>query len=60
MGRKTRVSKGYKKGILSEEEKKVLAANKDIAVQRAKALVEYGNPSTTIYRLLELLKEKQH
>lgn len=50
------LSKEYKKGVLSEEEKKVLAANKDQAILRAAALEEYDNPSTTIYRLLELLK----
>lgn len=50
------VSKGYKKGTLTEEEKNVLAENKDLAVERAKKMVEYYNPSTTVYRLLELLK----
>lgn len=53
------VSKEYKKGVLSEQEKKVLATNKDQAIQRAEALEEYDNPSTTIYRLLKLLKTKQ-
>lgn len=53
------VSKDYKKGVLSEEEKNVLAANKDIAIKRAKLLEKYANPSTTIYKLLELLKDKE-
>lgn len=53
------VSKEYKKGCLSEAEKKVLAGNKDLAIHRAVALAEFGNPSTTIYKLLEMLKEKQ-
>ena len=53
------VSKGYKKGTLSEEEKRVLAANKDVAIKRAKLLEKFANPSTTIYRLLELLKDKE-
>lgn len=53
------VSKGYKKGTLSEEEKSVLAANKDVAIKRAKLLEKFENPSTTIYRLLELLKDKE-
>lgn len=53
------VSKDYKKGVLSEEEKNVLAANKDIAIKRAKLLEKYANPSTTIYKLLELLKYKE-
>ena len=52
-------SKEYKKGVLSEDEKTVLAANRDVAIQRAKALKEYDNPSTTVYRLLELLKGKE-
>ena len=51
------VSKGYKKGTLSEEEKEVLAKNEDQAQERAKKLVEFQNPSTTIHRLLDLLKE---
>lgn len=52
-------TKDYKKGVLSEEEKNVLAANRDVAIKRAKLLEEYNNPSTTIYRLLELLKDKE-
>ena len=51
-----KVSKQYKKGALSEGEKKVLAESKDIAIKRAKKLLEFNNPSTTIYRLLEMLK----
>lgn len=54
-----RFTKDYKKGVLSEEEKNVLAANRDVAIKRAKLLEEYDNPSTTIYRLLELLKDKE-
>jgi hypothetical protein len=51
-----KVTKEYKKGILSEETKKVFAENKDLAVKRAKILAEYTNPSTMIYRLLDKLK----
>ena len=51
-----KVSKGYKKGALSEEEKKVLAEYRDLAVERAKKLVEYQNPSSMVYKLLEKLK----
>ena len=50
-----KVSKGYKKGVLSEEEKKVLAENSELAVERAKKLAEYQNPSTMVFRLLEKL-----
>ena len=50
-----KVSKEYKKGILSDREKKVLADNRNLATERAKCLEAYQNPSTTIYQLLELL-----
>ena len=50
------VSKEYKKGTLSEEEKEVLARNKELAVERAKILSENKNPSSTVYILLEKLK----
>lgn len=51
-----KVSKGYKKGVLSEEEKNVFAENRELAVVRARKLAEYQNPSTTVYKLLEMLK----
>ena len=51
-----KVSKEYKKGTLSEEEKDVLAKNKDLAIDRARKLAEYHNPSSTVYKLLEKLK----
>jgi hypothetical protein len=51
-----KVSKGYKKGVLSEEEKKVLAENSELAVERAKKLADYQYPSTMVYKLLEELK----
>lgn len=54
-----KVSKEYKKGTLSEEEKDVLAKNKELAIERAKALEVLNNPSTTIYRLLDLLKNRE-
>jgi len=54
-----KLSKEYKKGTLSEEEKDVLAKNKELAIERAKALDVLNNPSTTIYRLLDLLKNKE-
>ena len=52
-----KVSKEYKKGALSEEEKKVLAENRDLAVERAKKQAEYHNPSTTVFKLLEKLED---
>ena len=54
-----KVSKEYKKGTLSEEDKEVFAKNKKLAVERAKALDVFSNPSTTIYRLLDLLKNSE-
>lgn len=47
MGRKVRRSK---------EEKDVFAKNKEVAVERAKKLMENQNPSSTVYILLEKLK----
>ena len=51
-----KVSKGYKKGVLSEEEKKVFVENRELAVERAKNLSPFQNPSTTVFKLLEELK----
>ena len=53
-----KVSKEYKKGMLSEDEKSVLAEKKELAIQRAKSQDGFDNPSTTIYRLLEMLQGK--
>ena len=50
-----RITKGYKKGVLSEDEKKVLAENRELAVERAKKQADYKNPSTTVFKLLEEL-----
>lgn len=49
-------SKGYKKGVLSVEEKIVLTEKRDLAIERAGILVKYQNPSSAIYKLLEKLK----
>lgn len=54
-----KVSKEYKKGIISNKEKSFLADNRNLATKRAKCLEEFRNPSTTIYRLLELLGAHQ-
>ena len=51
-----KVSKEYKKGTLSEDEKEVFAQNKELAIERAKIMTEYRNPSSTVYILLEMLK----
>ena len=51
------ITKGYKKGTLSVEEKKTLSDNRAIAIERACKMSEYKNPSTTIYRLLLALDD---
>lgn len=43
----------YEKGTLSESEKRILVENMSKAVERAKKLKEYGNPSSSVYRLIE-------
>ena len=43
----------YRKSTLTESQKETLRQNKDIAISRAKRLLEYSNPSSTVYRLLE-------
>lgn len=47
----------YLKGKLTEEHKKVLTDNVDIATQRAQALSQNGNPSTTVYLLIKFLSK---
>ena len=43
----------YKKGMLSDDMKRHLVEPKDAAIERAQKLVAYGNPSTTVYKLIE-------
>ena len=45
--------KQYKKGVLTEDMKRHLVETKDAAIERAKSLVAHGNPSTTVYKLIE-------
>ncbi len=45
--------KQYKKGIFPKDAKACLLENIPIAVDRAKNLIAYINPSTTVYNLLE-------
>lgn len=47
----------YEKGALSERQKKTLCDNLLIACERAKKLSDPGNPSTTVYRLIDKLNE---
>ena len=42
----------YVKGVLTQEEKRILLTHVDDAIRRANVLEIYGNPSTTVYRLI--------
>ena len=46
----------YEKGALTEDEKQTLVENMSEAIERAKRLEEYKNPSTTVYRLIEAME----
>lgn len=47
----------YSKGALALKEKQFLSDGLSEAVERAKALVPFKNPSTTIYELIDLLEK---
>jgi hypothetical protein len=49
----------YKKGIFSIEQKQLLWDMRLTACERAKALPKTGNPSSTVYLLIEAM-EKQN
>ena len=55
-------NKSYNKGIIDKNLKEKLKLKRKDAVKRAKALNEYANPSSTIYKLIEVLEnlKKQH
>ena len=46
----------YAKGTLALNEKQQLSEKTSEAVARSKALKTYNNPSTTIYKIIELLE----
>lgn len=48
--------KNYEKPFITEMQKKLLWENKAIATERAKALKEAANPSSSIYKLLEAIE----
>lgn len=52
------VSPSYKKGGLSAFELQLFYKGEDIAISRAKKMNTPGNPSTTIYKLIEALREE--
>lgn len=51
------VWKNYSKSAFTDTQKAFLNNNTDVAVARAKELRELQNPSTGIYKLIEMLKE---
>ena len=54
------VWKNYSKSAFTDTQKSFLNDQTDVAVTRAKKLHEYQNPSTGIYKLIEMLKENSH
>ena len=48
--------KNYSKSYFTDTQKSFLNDNTDLAVARAKKLHEFQNPSTGIYKLIEMLK----
>lgn len=51
------VWKNYSKSAFTDTQKTFLFSNTEVAVARAKGLREFQNPSTSIYKLIEMLKE---
>lgn len=49
--------KNYSKSAFTDTQKAFLNDNTDVAVERAKKLHKFQNPSTDIYKLIEMLKE---
>ena len=47
----------YKKGSLSEKQKQFLWGNRGLASERAKQLQEGENPSSLVYRLIEIMEK---
>ena len=50
------VWKDYKKAEFTRAQQTFLQANMDVATDRAKVLEEFHNPSTGVYKLVEILK----
>ena len=53
------VSTDYKKGTLNAFDLQLFYQGEDAAIARAKKLNTPGNPSTTVYKLLEALQEER-
>lgn len=56
IGQLERICKGYKKGSICDKLKHKLTTGEEDASKRAKKLTAFINPSTSIYKLLDLLK----
>lgn len=52
------VWKNYSKSAFTDTQKAFLNDKTDVAVERAKKLQEFQNPSTGIYKLIDFMKEK--
>ncbi len=46
---------GYKKATIDKTLKERLTEKREVAVKRAKALAENNNPSSTVYKLIDIL-----
>jgi len=55
----TNRNKSYNKIILDKKLKQNLLDQQDKAINRAKKLTKYSNPSSTVYILIEALREAQ-
>ena len=53
------VWKDYKKSQFTKEQFTFLQSTTNIAINRAKKLHEFQNPSTSIYKLIELLNSRE-
>jgi hypothetical protein len=53
----TNRNRTYKKGVIDDKLKEKLILKIEVAVNRAKDLTEHNNPSTTVYKLIEILEE---
>ena len=54
---KIRDWKNYSKGMFSLKHKEILWEKRSIACQRARALPEAGNPSSSVYKLIEAMQK---
>jgi hypothetical protein len=50
-------NKSYKKGLIDKNLKEKLKLKRKDAVKRAKALIKYENPSSTLHKLIEFLED---